>query len=122
MTTKQKKVKPLNAKPKKLWLTILFTLVSIFYVMPVFMVVLNSFKQNTFVKTDTFALPNAESYAGFDNFIKGMTFGGYPFWQSVLWSLVITLLSTFLIIFFTSMAAWYISRVNSVICKIVYYA
>ena len=121
MTTKPKKVKPLKAKPKKLWLTVLFTLVSIFYVMPVFMVVLNSFKQNTFVKTDTFALPDAESWAGFDNFIKGMTFGGYPFWQSVIWSLVITLLSTFLIIFFTSMAAWFISRVNSVFCKIVYY-
>ncbi len=121
MTTKPKKVKPLKAKPKKLWLTVLFTLVSIFYVMPVFMVVLNSFKQNTFVKTDTFALPNAESWAGFDNFIKGMTFGGYPFWQSVIWSLVITLLSTFLIIFFTSMAAWFISRVNSLFCKIVYY-
>ncbi len=121
MTTKQKKAKPLKAKPKKLWLTILFTVVSIFYVMPVFMVVLNSFKKNTFVKTDTFALPNAESWAGIDNFTKGMTFGGYPFWQSVIWSLVITLLSTFLIIFFTSMAAWFISRVNSVFCKIVYY-
>jgi len=121
MTTKQKKVKPLKAKPKKLWLTILFTIVSIFYVMPVFMVVLNSFKKNTFVKTDTFALPNAESYAGVDNFVKGMTFGGYPFWKSVLYSLVITLLSTFLIIFFTSMAAWFISRVNSVLCKVVYY-
>lgn len=122
MTTKAKKVKPLKAKPKKLWLTILFTVVSIFYVMPVLMVVLNSFKKNTFVKTDTFALPNAESFAGVDNFTKGMTFGGYPFWQSVIWSLVITLLSTFLIIFFTSMAAWYISRVNSVFCKVVYYA
>ncbi len=122
MTTKQKKVKPLKGKPRKIWLTILFTVVSIFYVMPVFMVVLNSFKKNTFVKTDTFALPNAESWAGFDNFTKGMTFGGYPFWQSVIWSVVITLLSTFLIIFFTSMAAWFISRVNSIFCKVVYYA
>lgn len=121
MTTKAKKVKPPKGKPKKLWLTVLFTIISIFYVMPVFMVVLNSFKKNTFVKTDTFAFPNAESWAGFDNFTKGMTFGGYPFWQSVIWSVVITLLSTFLIIFFTSMAAWYISRVNSVFCKVVYY-
>ena len=119
---KDKKIKPLKAKPKKLWLTILFSVVSLFYVMPVVMVVLNSFKKNTFVKTDTFALPNAESFAGFDNFIKGMTFGGYPFWKSVVYSLLITLLSTFLIIFFTSMAAWFISRVNSLFCKIVYYA
>lgn len=121
-TTKDRKVNPPKGKPKKLWLTILFSLVSIIYVMPVVMVVINSFKKNTFVKTDTFALPNAESFVGFDNFTKGMTFGGYPFWKSVLYSLVITLLSTFLIIFFTSMAAWFISRVNSVFCNIVYYA
>ncbi len=119
---KDKKVKPLKAKPKKLWLTILFSVVSLFYVMPVVMVVINSFKKNTFVKTDTFALPNAESFVGFDNFTKGMTFGGYAFWKSVLYSLLITLLSTFLIIFFTSMAAWFISRVNSLFCKVVYYA
>ncbi len=119
---KDRKVKPPKGKPKKIWLTILFSVVSIFYVMPVVMVVINSFKKNTFVKTDTFALPNAESFVGFDNFTKGMTFGGYPFWKSVIYSLVITLLSTFLIIFFTSMAAWFISRVNSVFCKVVYYA
>ena len=117
-----KKVKVPKGKPKKLWLTILFSAVSLFYIMPVIMVVINSFKKNTFVKTDTFALPTGESFVGFDNFAKGMTFGGYPFWKSVLFSLLITLLSTFLIIFFTSMAAWFISRVNSVFCKIVYYA
>ncbi|MBE6735101.1 MAG: carbohydrate ABC transporter permease [Ruminococcaceae bacterium] len=118
---KDNKVKVPKGKPKKLWLTILFSAISLFYVMPVIMVVINSFKKNTFVKTDTFALPTGESFVGFDNFIKGMTFGGYPFWKSVFFSLLITLLSTFLIIFFTSMAAWFISRVNSVFCKIVYY-
>ena len=105
----------------KTLLTLLFTVVSVFYVFPVFMVVLNSFKLNTFVKTETFSLPTAESFAEFSNFIKGMTFGGYPFWKSVVYSLVITLLSTALILFFTSMAAWYISRVDSVFCKIVYF-
>ena len=101
--------------------TVLFTLVSIFYVFPVFMVVLNSFKANTFVKTDTFAWFTEESFVGFDNFIKGMTFGGYAFWKSALYSTVITLLSTFLILLFTSMAAWYISRVDSKFCRGVYY-
>ena len=103
-------------------LTIFLSLVSLVYVFPVFMVLLNSFKVNTFVKTATFAWPQGESFAGFDNFIKGMTFGGYPFWKSVLFSLVITLLSTALILLFTSMAAWYISRVDSVLCRIVYFA
>jgi len=106
----------------KILLTVLFTVVSIFYVFPVFMVVLNSFKKNTFVKTDTFAWPTEESFASFDNFIKGMTFGGYPFWKSVIFSIIITLASTFLILLFCSLAAWYISRVNSIFCKIIYFA
>ena len=102
-------------------LTVLFALISIAYVFPVFMVVVNSFKLNTFVKTETFAMPTAESFAGWANFIKGMTFGGYPFINSVFYSVVITVLSTILIILFTSMAAWYICRVDSIICRAVYY-
>ncbi|MBR5310412.1 MAG: carbohydrate ABC transporter permease [Oscillospiraceae bacterium] len=102
--------------------TVAFILLSIIYVFPVLMVVINSFKVNTFVKTDTFGWPSGESFAGLDNFITGMTFGGYPFSNSVIYSIIITLLGTFLILLFTSMAAWYISRVDSVFCRIVYYA
>jgi len=108
-------------KRNRTLLTILFALVSLFYVFPVFMVLLNSFKLNTFVKTDTFGWLTEESFAGFDNFIKGMTFGGYPFWKSVLYSTVITLLSTALILLCTSMAAWFISRVDSKFCRAIYY-
>ena len=102
-------------------LSIVLALISIIYVLPVVSVVVNSFKQNTFVKTDTFAFPNAESFAGFDNFIKGMTFGNYPFANSVIYSVLITLLSTAMILLFTSMAAWYIARVDSKVCRIIYY-
>ena len=103
-------------------ISIFFAVLCVIYVLPVFMVALNSFKLNTFVKTNTFAWPSGEMFAGWDNFIKGMTFGNYPFYKSALYSLVITLLSTALIIFGTSMAAWYINRVNSLFCKIVYFA
>ena len=105
----------------KALLTAFFTVLSLIYVFPVLMVVTNSFKGNTFVKTETFAFPNAESFVGFDNFIKGMTFGGYPFWKSVLYSTLITIVSTALILLFTSMAAWYIARVDSPFCRIIYY-
>ena len=103
-------------------LTVFFGVISILYVFPVFMVLLNSFKKNTFVKTETFSWPTAESFAGLDNLIKGLTFGNYPFLKSALFSLVITLLSTALILLFTSMAAWYIARVDSLFCRIVYFA
>lgn len=102
-------------------LSVILAVVSIIYVLPVLAVVLNSFKQNTYVKTDTFALPTGEMSAGFSNFVKGMTFGNYPFVNSVLYSVVITVLSTFLILLCTSMAAWYIERVNSLFCKAVYF-
>ena len=102
-------------------LTGVFTLISLLYVFPVFMVVLNSFKGNTFVKTATFAWPTEESYVGLANFVKGVTFGGYPFLNSVKYSVIITLLSAALILVFTSMAAWYISRVDSTFCRVVYY-
>ena len=111
-----------NEKRAKTMLTLLFTVICLIYVLPVFFVLLNSFKVNTFVKTDTFGWPHGESFAGFDNFIKGMTFGNYPFLKSAFYSLVITLISTGLILLFTSMAAWYIARVDSLFCRIVYFA
>lgn len=105
----------------KMLTTVFFAIISVAYIFPVAMVVINSFKKNTFVKTDTFSMPSGESFAGIENFVTGMTFGGYPFWKSVVFSVIITILGTFLILLFTSMAAWYISRVDSLFCRIVYY-
>lgn len=104
----------------KTLLTVLFAVICILYVMPIVVVLINSFKANSYVNTETFALPSAESFVSWDNYIKGMTFGNYPFLKSVSYSLVITVLSTALILICTSMAAWYISRVNSRFCRIVY--
>lgn len=101
-------------------LSIVFSLISLIWVLPVILVLINSFKLNTYVKTDTFALPLNEMSAGFANFIKGMTFGNYPFLKSAGYSLLITVFSTALILICTSMAAWYITRVDSRFCKLVY--
>ena len=114
--------KTLSAEARrKTILSVVLAVICVIYVLPAVAVVINSFKLNTFVKTDTFALPTGEMYAGFDNFIKGMTFGNYPFAKSVLYSVVITVLSTALILLCTSMAAWYIARVNSLFCKALYF-
>ncbi len=102
-------------------LTAVLSVICVIYVLPVVAVLINSFKLNTFVKTDTFALPTGEMWAGVDNFVKGMTFGNYPFWNSVKYSVVITILSTALILIGTSMAAWYIARVDSPFCKALYF-
>ena len=102
-------------------LSVVLSIICVIYCLPVVSVVINSFKGNTFVKTETFALPTEESFVGFDNFIKGMTFGNYPFSNSVMYSVIITILSTALILLFCSMAAWYIARVDSIFCKAVYF-
>lgn len=102
-------------------LTIAFSVISVIYLLPIFTVLMNSFKANAYVNTDTFALPNAESFVGWGNYIKGMTFGNYPFMKSVFFSFFITIVSTALILLCCSMAAWYIVRVNSIFSKIMYY-
>ena len=109
-----------NKKLGSILLTTIFSVISVVYVLPVVAVVINSFKANTYVKTDTFALPNAETFVGWQNFITGMTLGG-TFWKSVFYSVVITVISAALILLFTSMAAWYISRVDSTFCRAIYF-
>lgn len=108
-------------RTQKTVLSVLLAIVCIIWVLPVVAVIINSFKLNTYVKTDTFSLPNEESFAGLQNFVTGMTFGNYPFWKAVGYSAFITVAATFLILLCCSMAAWYIARVDSTFCKIVYY-
>ena len=101
-------------------LTVFFIILSLIWLYPIFAVALNSFKANAAVNMDPFALPTAESFMGWDNYIKGMTFGNYPFLKSVFYSVEITVFSTVLILLCTSMAAWYIVRVNSAFSKLMY--
>ena len=70
---KQKKFEQYTSLSKIL--TVAFAVLSIIWLIPIFEVVINSFKSNSFVNLDPFALPNEESYVGFANYIKGMTFG-----------------------------------------------
>lgn len=102
-------------------LTVVFALISVIYIMPIIEVLINSFKSNAYVNMDTFALPNEDSFVGLANYIKGMTFGNYPFLKSAGYSFFITILSAILILLCTSMTAWYIARVNSTFANIMYF-
>lgn len=107
-------------KRHKIIITVVFALIALLWVYPVVLVLINSFKLNTYVKTNTFALPFGELSAGFNNFVKGVTFGNYPFFKSALYSVVITIVSTVLILICTAMTGWYIARVDSKFCRIMY--
>ena len=102
-------------------LTISFAVICLIYVLPILIVLMNSFKSNAAVNTETFAFPNEDTFVGWQNYVKGMTFGNYPFLKAVFYSLFITLVSSALILICTSMAAWYVARVGSLFSKIVYY-
>lgn len=108
-----------NARKK--WLTGIFIIVCVIYLLPIFTVLMNSFKTNASINTDTFAFPNAQSFVGTDNYVNGINVGEYPFLKSASYSLLITITSSALILVCTSMAAWYISRVNSIFARFVYY-
>ena len=102
-------------------LTVFFVLLCAVWVFPIIEVVINSFKSNNFINLDAFALPNSESFVGWDNYLKGMTFGNYPFFKSVGYSVFISVASVVLILLFCSMSAWYIVRVQSTGANIFYY-
>jgi len=104
-----------------LFLTCFFAVLSIAWMIPIFEVVINSFKENAFINLDPFALPTQESFVGIANYIKGLTFGDYPFLKAAGFSLLITVVSVLLILIFCPMTAWYIVRVNSLGAKVFYY-
>ncbi len=92
--------------------SVAFTVLSIIYVWPIVTVVINSFKTKAGISANPFSLPQNDTFAGLKNYITGMTFGNYPFYKSILFSFMITLLSVGLILLCTSMCAWYLARVG----------
>ena len=103
-------------------LSLTFAVLSAFWLVPIFLTLINSFKSNNFVNLEAFALPNSESFVGWANYIKGMTFDpNHPFWEAAWFSFFITVASVLLILLFCSMTAWYIVRVKSKGANIFYY-
>ena len=108
-------------KAYKSALTVFFSLLSVAWVLPVVIVLYNSFKNNDAIKSSLFSLPDSSSFTGLENYIRGIFHGNYPFYLAIFYSLLITALSVGLILLCTSMAAWYITRVDSRPSKMLYY-
>lgn len=102
-------------------LTCLFTAICILWLYPIIQVAINSLKTNDAINKAVFELPTSDTFAGISNYIKGLTFGNYPFLRSAFYSLLITISSVFLILLCCSMSAWYIARVGSGFSKAFYY-
>ena len=97
---------------------VLLTL-SVLFLVPIIIVIVNSFKSRIYISSQPLKLPNAETFVALENYINGVT--SSDFFSAFLRSLFITVVSVILIVLFASMAAWYIVRSNSKITKGIYY-
>lgn len=107
-------------KAKHGWvLTLIFSLISIAYIMPIVIVLMNSFKRKIFISNRPFALPDAKSFVKIENYINGIQ--KTNFFRAFGYTLFITVGSVFVIVLCTSMCAWYISRVKNKWTTGIYY-
>lgn len=101
-------------------LFVVLLILSLAWIYPVFMILINSFKTDRNITTRTvFQLPNADSFAGLSNFVDALTSKGFA--KAFGYSLMITITSVVLILIGCSMCAWFITRVNGIISKILYF-
>ncbi len=94
-------------------------ILSVLFLVPIIIVIINSFKSRIYISSQPLKLPNAETFVALENYINGVT--SSDFFSAFLRSLFITVVSVVLIVLFASMAAWYIVRSNSKITKGIYY-
>jgi raffinose/stachyose/melibiose transport system permease protein len=107
-------------KHSKLNLTFVLLLVLAFlYLIPLFLVLMNSFKGRFFISSAPFAFPDVKTFVGLKNYVVGLARTG--FFQAFGYSLFITVFSVGTIVFFTSMTAWAITRVTSWVSTTIYY-
>ncbi len=97
-------------------LLLIFTAIVLY---PLFFILNNSFKGKFFISSDPFSFPNAETFVGIKNYVTGI--GKTGILAAAGWSFFITIFSVALIILFTSMTAYYITRVKSGLTSILYY-
>ena len=100
-------------------LTTIFSIISVVYMFPILLVLMNSFKKKAYISRKPFAIPSGKMYVGLDNYYRGVKQAN--FFEGAKWSLVITVGSVFLILLCTSMCAWYIVRVKSIVTSAIYY-
>lgn len=113
----------MNRKWKKCTTQILLfqilSILAVIFLIPIALVVVNSFKSKLFISSEPFAIPSGEMFAGFSNYIAGLSTSG--FFAAFMRSAFITVVSVVLIIICTSMTSWFIVRVRNKFTAGLYY-
>ncbi|MEN8076700.1 carbohydrate ABC transporter permease [Clostridioides difficile] len=118
-TNKDMELKYVSKKKNNGLLYVVLLVLSILFLAPIFIVLYNSFKGKLYISRTPFALPNATTFSGIDNYINGIEKTGFI--SAFGWSVFITVFSTAVIVLFTSMTAWYITRIKSKLTSFLYY-
>lgn len=112
----------MNSSSKMLSKTVLYAVLAVasaVFLAPVLIVVINSFKGKFYISDEPFSLPDAETFAGLENYTSGIE--KTEFISAFGWSVFITVFSVIAIVIFTSMTAWYIVRVKNFFTKALYF-
>lgn len=100
-------------------LTCCFSLLSILFISPIFIVIMNSFKKKSYINKEPFKMVMSRNFVGLDNYINGIK--KTDFFQAFGYSAFITICSVIVIVLCTSMCAWYITRVKTKVTETIYY-
>ena len=108
-----------NKRASALFTFVALSILAFVFLIPIGLVVMNSFKSRLYISSQPFAFPSSETFSGFGNYINGLMSSGFAaaFGRSVF----ITVFSVLLIVVCASMTAWYIVRANSAVTKLLYY-
>ena len=105
-------------KSKRIISSLLLAVLATVFLMPIFIVLINSLKSKFSISQTPFELPDRTTFVGIENYIKGIEDTGFI--SAFFWSLFITVSSVAVLIIFTSMTAWYLTRVKTLISRIIY--
>ena len=98
---------------------VVLTVLAVAFLVPIALVIMNSLKSKLYISTTPFVLPNEENFVGLKNYVEGLT--KIHFFDSVGYSLFITVFSVLAIVIFCSMTAWFITRVKTKLTSAIYY-
>ena len=118
-TKKDIELKYTPKKKNNIVLYIILIALSVLFLAPIFIVLYNSFKGKLYISRSPFSLPTVGTFSGIDNYISGIEKTGFI--AAFGYSLFITIFSTAAIVLFTSMTAWFITRVKSKFTSFLYY-
>ena len=107
-------------KSTNIIITVILSALAVLFMVPMLLVLINSFKSKLYISSEPFAFPNSETFVGFENYLNGLKSSG--FLAAFGRSLFITVASVILIVVCTSMTSWYLIRVKNKLTKGLYYA